>query len=115
MPFYHPLELLFLLVAMHFVCDYVFQTSNIAIGKNRKTDECYLGVDWYYWMTSHAATHALGVYLITRSPILALFEMFTHFVIDCMKCEGRLHLHQDQILHLVMKLGYVAFYIALTA
>ena len=59
------LELLLMLIGSHFICDYVLQTDAIATGKNRLLDPAKFGVNWYYWMTSHAVTHGFGVGIIT--------------------------------------------------
>jgi len=59
------IEILLLLIASHFVCDYVFQTGEIAVGKNRNLNLAHLGVNWWYWLTTHAIIHALGVALVT--------------------------------------------------
>lgn len=61
------MELLLLLILAHFVVDYQLQSDAVAIGKNFSISKKHLGVDWYYWMSSHAATHGLAVYLLTNS------------------------------------------------
>ncbi len=47
------------------------------------------------------------MYLITQSLPLALCETFTHSLIDFAKCEGKIGFHTDQMLHLLIKVGYV--------
>lgn len=92
-----------LLVLGHFVADYVFQTDSIATGKNKTIDKAKFGVNWQYWLFSHASTHALVVYIITQNIWACLFELATHYIIDyfkCIKCYG---LHVDQLLHIVVK------------
>ena len=101
------LELLLLLTGSHFICDYVLQTDAIATGKNRLIDPAKFGVNWYYWMTSHAATHAFGVGIITNSVWLGFAEFVAHWLIDAGKCERYYGLHTDQALHLTFKIWVV--------
>ena len=96
-----------LLIASHFVCDYVLQTDPIARGKNRNTESCLFGVNWWYWMTSHSVTHGLGVGVITGSITLGLLETVAHWLIDFGKCEKWYGLHVDQLLHGVCKVLWV--------
>ena len=103
------MELFFILIMAHFVCDYVLQTDSIATGKNRNIDEAQNGVNWYYWMTAHAATHSLAVYLLTGFIWAAIFEFITHWLIDSIKCEKAINLHVDQALHVFVKLLIVIY------
>ena len=102
------LELLLMLIGSHFICDYVLQTDAIATGKNRLIDPAKFGVDWYYWMTSHAVTHAFGVGIITGSFWLGFLEFTLHWLIDAGKCEKMYGLHVDQFMHLLCKILIVA-------
>ena len=107
------LELLIMLVGAHFVCDFVLQTDSIATGKNRRLDPAKYGVDWYYWMTAHAATHGFGVGLITGNVWLGFLEFCLHWLIDAGKCQKLYGVHTDQILHFACKLiivGCVYFF-----
>lgn len=96
-------ELFILLVLAHLVADYVFQTDSIALGKNNTLDPAKFGVNWYYWMGSHAATHSLFVYILTMNIWACLFEFASHFIIDYMKCNKHYGLHVDQLLHIICK------------
>jgi hypothetical protein len=98
------LEILFKLIGGHFISDYVFQGDSIALGKNRNIDPARFGVGWYYWLASHAFTHAFFVMFLTNSFPAALFEFITHFMIDFGKCEKWFGLHFDQALHIICKL-----------
>lgn len=98
------IQILVMLIGVHFLCDYVFQTDAIATGKNRLIDPAKFGVNWYYWMTSHAATHGFGVGIVTGSFWLGLTEFILHWFIDAGKCEKLYGLHTDQLLHLVCKI-----------
>jgi len=103
------IELLLTLVGAHFICDYVLQTDAIATGKNRLIDPCKFGVDWRYWMASHAATHGFAVGVITSNLWLGVFEFITHWLIDSGKCEKHYGLHTDQFLHLICKFAVVLY------
>mgnify|MGYP003636331318 CR=1 FL=1 len=107
------LELLLTLIGCHFICDYVLQNDAIATGKNRLLDPAKFGVNWQYWLTSHAATHGFGVGIITGSFWLGFMEFVLHWLIDAGKCEDLYCLHADQTLHLLCKIliVYLALYI----
>jgi hypothetical protein len=59
-------------------------------------------------MAGHAATQALGVFLLTQCANAAFIEFSAHFAIDVGKCEKRFSLHVDQALHVATKAGIVA-------
>lgn len=105
------IEIFIMLIAGHFICDYVFQTDAIATGKNRLLDPCKFGVNWYYWMTSHAITHGVAVGLITNSVLIGVIETILHWIIDTGKCEKHYGLHVDQALHVLCKILYVMLFI----
>jgi hypothetical protein len=68
---------------------------------------------WYYWLTSHALTHAGIVIIITGSNLFALIEAISHWLIDFCKGEKWVSLHQDELGHLCFKVLYcVIFYLS---
>lgn len=100
--------LLALLVA-HLVADFPLQGDAVAVHKGRHVhDALSRAVPWWYWMTAHAAAHALAVFLVTQSLGCALAEFVCHWLIDTAKCEGCFSIHVDQALHVACKLAYVA-------
>jgi hypothetical protein len=101
-------EMMFLVIAAHFVCDYTLQTEAVAIGKNRSINKTRFGVDWWYWMMGHSFTHGVALYLITGSVAAAVCDTFTHFMIDDSKCAGIFGIHVDQALHIVWRVLVVA-------
>lgn len=103
------MEMLLLLIFAHFAVDYQFQSDAVAVGKNFSIDKKHLGVDWYYWLSSHAATHSLAVYLITGSIWATIFQFVAHFAIDYLKCGKYITLHQDQIMHIITMVYIVWF------
>lgn len=104
---FEAIQFLIILVAGHLICDYPLQGDAIALGKNRNVDPARFGVNWYYWMASHAATHAMAVWIITGNFAAGLFEFIMHFIIDFGKCEKKYGLHVDQALHVICKIVIV--------
>lgn len=66
---------------------------------------------WPLALASHAATHALMVWIVTGYPALAFVQFSTHALIDFMKCDGKISYNQDQALHIavmaIIAAGYV--------
>lgn len=103
------ISILLLMLAGHFVGDFVLQPAPMSSGKNRnKSREQFDDgfPQWYYWLTAHASTHGLIVYLITGSIFLLIAEFISHWLIDFVKCDKSINLHQDQFLHILSKVTY---------
>ena len=104
------LEILFLLVAAHFVFDLALQPETMAAAKNRNNPihaETGPGFPpWPYWLVGHAFGHGAAVYLVTDSLLLGVAEVVLHTFIDFLKCENKISFHTDQFLHLVCKVLY---------
>lgn len=96
----------FALVAAHALCDYPLQGDFLAKGKNRTTP--IPGMPWQQLLGAHAAIHGGAVGLITGVWWLGLMEFAAHFIIDDLKCRSRLTFNQDQALHVVCKVVWVA-------
>lgn len=94
-------------MAGHLVGDYIFQSDAVASGKNKHADPRKFGVDWWYWMSAHAAFHGAIVGYITHNTWIGVAEFIVHWLIDYGKCEKWYQLHTDQILHTVSKLVWV--------
>jgi hypothetical protein len=107
------MERVFLLLAAHFICDFVLQSEAMGLGKSRRRAEgVQRGPDfppWYAWLAAHAFTHGVAVFLITQSWQLGALETVLHASIDHLKCERRISFALDQVLHLGCKLLYLAF------
>lgn len=106
-----PLVMLLALIAAHALCDYPLQGDFLAKAKNRLAP--IPGVPWWQALGAHAAIHGGAVGLITGVWWLGLAEFAAHFVIDDLKCAGRLGtgataFNADQIAHLVCKAAWVA-------
>ena len=110
-------ELLFQLLVVHVVLDFMLQPDIMAQAKCRHSKHHERGnrdfPAWYYWLGAHSTAHGGGVYLITGSVGLGMLEILLHGVIDYLKCERVTTLAQDQALHVACKIGYVAFLIYL--
>lgn len=107
------MEILFLLLVGHAVCDFVLQGEVMGTGKSRRKSQLAQHgpgfPPWYYWLGAHALTHGGAVCLIAGSWPLGVLETVLHAGIDHLKCEEHLSFDQDQMLHLACKLAYVAF------
>jgi hypothetical protein len=65
------------------------------------------GIPWYYVMAGHCATHAMAVYLITRSPWMSAIEFVYHFIADVDKCINKnMTIHKDQASHIMCKVCF---------
>lgn len=106
-------ELLFQLLVMHAMLDFMLQPDIMASAKSRHSRYHERGSRdfpaWYYWMGAHALGHGGAVYLVTGNIFLGLIETGLHAIIDHFKCEHRTSLSQDQALHLVCKVAYCAY------
>ena len=104
--------LLFLLVAVHAVCDFPLQNEAIALEKSRhSTSALQKHVPWFYWLSAHALTHGLAVALVTGSVLLGVLETLAHWAIDFGKCEKWYSVHVDQSLHVVCKVTWAAAFL----
>ena len=105
------MELLFLFLVGHAVCDFVLQGEVMGTNKSRRKNSCAAHgpgfPPWYYWLSAHALTHGGAVFLIAGSWSLGALETVLHAGIDHLKCEERLSFNQDQALHLACKLVYL--------
>lgn len=95
-----------MLIMVHFICDYPLQGDFLAKAKNRMAE--IPGVPWRWAMGAHVAIHGGAVYLVTGYWWLGVMEVVYHWLIDDAKCRGEITFHQDQCLHLLCKVNYVA-------
>jgi hypothetical protein len=103
------LKLFFKLLCGHVLADYALQTEAMERGKSSEGN--LYGVPWYYWLGAHSLIQGGVVLLITNSYRVAIIETVFHFVVDRFKCRGSIGIHEDQILHIGMKLVYSALLI----
>lgn len=99
------IELIIMLIGWHALADYPLQGDFLAKAKNQSAP--IPGVPWWQALSAHSAIHAVGVMVITGSPMLACIEFVGHALTDLAKCTGRIGFNTDQAIHVAMKLGYV--------
>lgn len=97
---------LFLLIFFHALADYPLQGDFLAKAKNRVSP--IPGIPWWQALGAHSSIHSGFVLLATGSVLLAAVEFVVHFLTDDAKCRGKLTFNQDQGIHLLCKLFYVA-------
>ena len=107
------LQALFALLIGHAIADFPLQGEYLATGKNRRLlarlqDPARPEQIWIVCMAAHCLIHAGTVWLITGSSLLGLFEFILHWCIDVAKCRGKTTFNQDQTLHLLCKMSYIA-------
>ncbi len=100
-----PLVMLLALIAAHALCDYPLQGDFLSKAKNRAAP--LPGVPWWQALGAHAAIHGGAVGFITGVWWLGVAEFVAHFVIDDLKCRGRLTFNGDQLAHLACKVVWV--------
>lgn len=100
-------ETLFMLLVGHALADFVLQPEAMGCGKNRNNEIHNSGhrlfPHWSYWMTGHSLIHGGIVFLITGNILFGLIETLAHWIVDFLKCEGHLSMHQDQAIHVAFK------------
>jgi hypothetical protein len=105
------IELAFALLAAHALCDFALQPEAMGRGKCRSraaADPDIPGYpQWYYWLIAHSLVHGGAVYLVTGLWWLGALETVLHAILDHLKCEGRITVHQDQLGHVLCKAAYL--------
>lgn len=98
-------KMLFVLLAAHSLADYPLQGDFLANGKNRNTE---LGkLFWPYCLSSHALIHGGFVFIITGNIYLGLAESIIHAATDWLKCEKKISMFTDQVIHYLCKIVWV--------
>ncbi len=101
--------MLWWLIVAHCLVDFPLQGDTMAVQKNRNTDNALAkAVPWYYWLAAHALMHGGAVAALTGKVELGLLETTAHFGIDFAKCEKKISMHTDQLLHIACKLAWTA-------
>lgn len=102
------MNLLWLLLVGHAVCDYPLQGDFLARGKNHKVP--IPGIPWWQCLIWHSMIHSGAVLLITGCLDLAIAEFCVHCLIDYGKCDGWFGFNFDQALHIACKLLWWVYY-----
>jgi hypothetical protein len=98
--------MLFWLLVGHALADYPLQGDFLAKAKNRSAP--IAGVPWWQALSAHALIHGGMVAAITGSVWLGVAETVAHWLIDDVKCRGRIGFNADQGLHVACKLLWIA-------
>lgn len=93
-------ETLFVLVSVHFICDYPLQGDFLSRAKKDGPLQA-----WHLF--GHSMIHALGVLIVTGTMSLAISELILHTIIDDQKNRGNTSFASDQALHMSCKISYV--------
>jgi len=108
------LALFFALVIGHALADFPLQGDFLSRGKNRHVIPPQLADGraspknlWVYLMSAHCLIHAGFVWLISGYAVFALAEFALHWIIDCLKCDGKTSFETDQWLHILCKAAFV--------
>jgi hypothetical protein len=101
----NPLALFLALLIVHALCDYPLQGDFLSQAKNHRRP--IPGVPWYQALTAHSLIQAGGVWVVTGSVKLAVFELVCHWCIDRTKCDGTTSFDTDQMLHALCKAAWV--------
>jgi hypothetical protein len=115
------LRLFFILWALHALADFALQSDVMAKGKNRNLEgenkkrlvkegivkEGEFKKCWFWWLSGHALIHGGLIALVFPAFWwLGVMETFAHFLIDFIKCDKKTNPHQDQFLHVSLRLFY---------
>lgn len=98
------LTIALMLIAAHWLLDYPLQGEFLANAKR-------LGPLRVYHLIAHAGLQGAGVAVVTGNIWLGLLEWLAHAIIDEAKVRGKTTLAQDQALHMVCKVLWLAFLI----
>jgi len=99
---------LFWLICGHFLCDYPLQGDYMAAAKDRHAGKFK---EWFWALSGHSFIHGGAVLFATGLWWLACLEIVSHFVIDDLKCAGRISYNIDQVLHIVFKFIWFSLFL----
>jgi hypothetical protein len=94
-------ELFFMLLVGHALCDYPLQGDFLSRHKHWSYDR-----DWWIYMLAHCLIQGGMVWFVTGSLLAGVLELFLHYLIDCAKNQGWTGIWMDQFLHVACKLVY---------
>ena len=116
---------LLILLFLHALADFAFQSDVMAKCKNRLRDKERKNrwkhgnhkdiiipegqkyqLTWYYWLTAHALIHGGLIGFIFGNWIIGFIEVLAHFVIDFLKTHNYTNIHHDQGMHLILRIIY---------
>ncbi len=105
---------------LHALADFAFQSDAMAQGKNIKNeianwnkwvhalkrDPKKYKKCWFWWLSAHALIQGGLIFLVFGNYWIFLIEVIAHFTIDFLKCNEKLNPHQDQGLHISLRVLY---------
>lgn len=94
-------EIFFILLIVHFICDYPLQGEFLSRAKNHLNP--IEGVPFIWALVAHSGIHAGGVWLVTGEWWAGLLEFVAHCMIDYLKCDKCFGFSIDQSLHIFVK------------
>ena len=100
------IQMFLLMMFGHFLADYPLQGDFLSKAKNKYNP--IPGVPWWQAMMGHSAIHGGFVGIVTGSWVFGLSEAWAHFWVDTGKCSGKYGYNEDQALHMLIKLFFVA-------
>ena len=127
------IETFLVLWFLHALADFTFQTEIMAKLKNRNTDKKRKDLwiyeqnevipamrtlhipdgqkyqlTWYYWLSAHALIQGGLIYIIFGNLWIFIMEIIAHFTMDFIKCSGKTNIHQDQVMHISLRVLYTS-------
>jgi len=108
-------DLFLKLIFAHAIADFLLQPDKMAKYKSSHTPPSKnlipKGEDpqsfWIHFLLAHAMINGAAIYALTSIAWMAFVEIFVHAYIDYQKCESKISIHQDQLLHLLSKIIYI--------
>lgn len=113
-----------ILLFLHVLADFTFQTDVMAKLKNRKNDlnrkQQWLNdpnsipipngqkyqLTWFYWLSAHALIQGGLIGIVFGNWYIAFIEVIMHWIIDFLKTNNYTNIHQDQGMHIGLRIIY---------
>ena len=100
----------FKLLFAHCLADWsCLQPERMAKYKSRKepTPCGAKNIWWPYWLTAHSIIYGGVLWFAYQNIVFAVSVAIAHWIIDFLKCEGKIDIHQDQVAHALFVLGFI--------
>lgn len=113
-------ESLMVLLFLHALADFAFQSDAMARGKNRNTEEkqriiwinelkrdpAKFKKCWFYWLSAHGLIQGGLIFIMFGNIWIFMIEVVSHVIVDFIKCEEKISPHHDQAIHVGLKFIY---------
>ena len=106
------IEILFMMLFLHFLGDFSLQSDAMAKGKNRHRmpenipEGQKIKKVWFYWLSAHAFIQGGIIFIFFPVLWIVLLEVVFHFILDFMKCDNITNPHIDQAFHFLLRIVY---------